>query len=369
MNIIFLGLCFSDSERFIQMERAKCGLQSAPNNFQWALFNSMNELLDKQCDQFHLLYAQPIGTYPKKHKDLVIHSSDWTQGVIKAQSVGFINLPIVKSFCIHHGIKKRLRKLLRTIEGDTVVVTYNLYRPFLQSVYKLKEEGLNFKIVNIVLDMTLSLGKISDNILRRVYENFEERGTLNLQKSDGFILLTEHMHSPLKVEHRPYLVMEGLVDSSIVKQYRQEEKLSNYLLYSGSLDSHYGIIDLIEAFIIYKANNPDSNLGLWICGDGDMASKVKEYSDKNPFIVYKGFVSREEALFIQANSYFLVNPRPNQGEYVKYSFPSKTLEYMALGKVVLMNRLSGIPTEYDEFLCYFNSTDRNDMAKTIENIV
>lgn len=369
MNIIFLGLCFSESERFIQMERTKCGLQSAPNNFQWALFNSLNQIIDKTNDKFYLLYAQPLGTYPKNHKDLIISPSEWKEGVINARSVGYINLPFIKSWCIQNKVKNELRKIINSLKGETIVITYNLYRPFLQSVYKLKEEGLDFKIVNIVLDMTLNLGKVSKNIIRRIYDNFEERGTLDLKNTDGFILLTEEMKYPLNVGKRPYLVMEGLVDFTLMDKYANDSNPSNYILYSGALDYPYGIADLIEAFILYKEINTDSDIELWICGNGNMTNIIKEYSAKYPFIIYKGFVPREEALTIQSKSYFLINPRPNVGEYVKYSFPSKTLEYMALGKVVLMHRLSGLPIEYDKYLFYFNSYDKEDMAMAIERII
>ena len=368
MNIIFLGLCYSESERLLQFNRTKCGLQSAPNNFQWALFNSINEIIDNTKDKFYLLYAQPLGTYPKNHKDLYISASEWKAGIIEANGVGYINIPIIKSLCIQRIIKQKLRKILNILESETVIITYNLYRPFLQSVYRLKEEGFNFKVVNIVLDMTLNLGKVSTNILRRVYDRFEERGTLDLKMTDGFVLLTEEMKYPLNVGERPYIVIEGLVDFTLINKYRLRTKSDNYILYSGSLDSPYGIIELIESFIIYKYNNPDSKLEFWICGKGDMANKIKEYAAKYSFIVYKGFVSREVALSLQTNSRFLVNPRPNVGEYVKYSFPSKTLEYMALGKVVLMHKLAGVPSEYDKYLFYFNSYDKNDMAMSIERI-
>ena len=42
----------------------------------------------------------------------------------------------------------------------------------------------------------------------------------------------------------------------------------------------------------------------------------------------------------------LVNPRPTNEEYVKYSFPSKTMEYMASGTPVLTTALPGMPKEY-----------------------
>ena len=60
---------------------------------------------------------------------------------------------------------------------------------------------------------------------------------------------------------------------------------------------------------------------------------------------------REEVLKLQQKATLLVNPRTPEGEFTKYSFPSKTMEYFASGKPTLLYRLPGIPDEYFEY-CY-----------------
>ncbi|MBP3360682.1 MAG: hypothetical protein J6N52_07515 [Clostridia bacterium] len=54
----------------------------------------------------------------------------------------------------------------------------------------------------------------------------------------------------------------------------------------------------------------------------------------------------------------LVNPRSATDEFTKYSFPSKTMEYMLSGTPVVMYKLAGIPDEYDEYLNYFDVTSK-----------
>ena len=46
----------------------------------------------------------------------------------------------------------------------------------------------------------------------------------------------------------------------------------------------------------------------------------------------------------------LVNPRPNEGEYTKYSFPSKNIEYLLSGNPVVGYMLSGMPEDYRRFV-------------------
>ena len=59
-----------------------------------------------------------------------------------------------------------------------------------------------------------------------------------------------------------------------------------------------------------------------------------------------------------------MNPRSNKEEYTKYSFPSKTMEYLATGRPVLMHKLKGIPDEYDKYIFYIGE----DMAKSLQQI-
>ncbi|MBR2471847.1 MAG: glycosyltransferase, partial [Clostridia bacterium] len=67
----------------------------------------------------------------------------------------------------------------------------------------------------------------------------------------------------------------------------------------------------------------------------------------------------------QSRASVLVNPRTNEGEYTKYSFPSKTMEYLAAGKPVIMHKLDGIPDEYDEYLYYINGSSAEDLKDAI----
>ena len=46
----------------------------------------------------------------------------------------------------------------------------------------------------------------------------------------------------------------------------------------------------------------------------------------------------------------LVNPRPNNEEYTKYSFPSKDIEYLLSGKPTVAFLLDGMPKCYQDFL-------------------
>ena len=65
----------------------------------------------------------------------------------------------------------------------------------------------------------------------------------------------------------------------------------------------------------------------------------------------------------------LVNPRQNTENFTKYSFPSKTMEYLSSGTPVLMYRLDGIPKEYDEYLHYVSGNNVQDLTSAIKELL
>ena len=81
-----------------------------------------------------------------------------------------------------------------------------------------------------------------------------------------------------------------------------------------------------------------------------------------------GYVPKKTINELQQKATILVNPRQNNDEFTKYSFPSKTMEYMLSGKPVVMYKLDGIPDEYDNYLTYVNGNDATSFADTMTKI-
>ena len=171
------------------------------------------------------------------------------------------------------------------------------------------------------------------------------------------------MNSYFKVS-KPYTVVEGIVNNADICCNKDGVNSSGYtknILYTGTLTKKYGIIELLNAFSCIK----NESYRLIICGDGEAKQDLVELSKKDNRITYKGLLSREETLKLQKTATVLINPRQNNEEYTKYSFPSKIMEYMLSGNPVLCYKLDGIPDEYDDFLIYFNDNFIETMAKKI----
>ena len=229
--------------------------------------------------------------------------------------------------------------------------------PYVKAAVKIKQMVPNIKICCIVAD----LPEYFNDSKSRLYKLFEKsKAIYKLVKSiDSFVLLTKQMCDPLNIGDRPWMIMEGL--------YQPHESLSvvkipKSVLYTGKLDSRFGIKHLVDSF---KAVN-DNDAELWICGDGIDRSYVVNAAKLDKRIKYFGVISQNEVFKKQQEASLLINPRLPFDEYTKYSFPSKTLEYLASGTPTLMYKLPGMPEEYCQYIVLLDESQDDSITKALQ---
>ena len=166
----------------------------------------------------------------------------------------------------------------------------------------------------------------------------------NTRRHDGYMLLTREMNHLVNPSGKPWLVIEGFSDSSaaIIPNGLAEKNDRRTVMYAGSIHRQYGIGNLVSAF----NGIGDHGWDLVIYGAGNYHDELERISSENPHIIFKGLAPNSIVVAEEARASLLVNPRPTSDEYVKYSFPSKTLEFMASGTPLLTTDLPGMPDEY-----------------------
>lgn len=357
--MLFLGCLFKEEDEKKILELSNSGVSNAVNTFQWNLLKGLNN-----TTSIDIINILPVGTYPKHYKRLFLKTNKWMWKENKDNlEIGAINIPGLKQYLRYKKIKKEIKTRLSNSKRVSNIIIYSTYLPFLKAVYKLDRR---VKITLIVTDLPefydLSKVGILRKILRKIYNYFIYK---YLSRIDSFVLLTEQMKKPLKVGERQYIVVEGIADTENIDEsndnllYKKND--TKIILYTGTLHYQYGIKSLLEAFMLIKNNDYE----LWICGSGEAEDEIKNLLFEDKRIKFFGFLAKDEVKKLQQKATVLVNPRPNEGEYTKYSFPSKTMEYMTSGKPVIMYKLDGIPDEYDEYLYYFNGTSPENIATKI----
>ena len=189
----------------------------------------------------------------------------------------------------------------------------------------------------------------------------------DLTRYDGYILLTEAMNSRVNPQGKPYLVMEGMADRGLAdRENRLDDKAPGRVcLYAGMLHARYGILRLVEAFQMVK--NPQARLVLY--GAGDAREAIQEAAKADGRIQYRGVKDNAAVVEAEFAASLLINPRPSDEAFTKYSFPSKNLEYMASGTPVLTTPLPGMPQAYLPYVYLFEGETPGEMAKTLEALL
>jgi glycosyltransferase involved in cell wall biosynthesis len=188
-----------------------------------------------------------------------------------------------------------------------------------------------------------------------------------ITRYSGYLLLTRPMNSIVNPENKPYMVMEGLVDTEMGSRENllTAKDPKRIIIYAGGLFEKYGIKDLIEAFM----QLPDEGVRLHLYGVGLMVDKIKDYCIRDARIVYKGMVPNETVVVDQLKATLLVNPRPTDAEYTKYSFPSKNMEYMVSGTPTLTTILPGMPEEYKNYVYLINEETTEGIYRVLSEIL
>lgn len=179
---------------------------------------------------------------------------------------------------------------------------------------------------------------------------------------DGYVLLTEPMNKIINLKCKPSIIIEGFCDieMSNVENKINQKHTKDVIIYAGGLNRKYGIRELVEGVKRIKSDNVE----LWLYGTGDMKKELE--NENHPKIHYWGPKSNKEVVNSELRAMILVNPRPTSDEYTRYSFPSKTLEYMASGTYTITTALDGIPSEYFKYCGVIERCDAQGICDAIE---
>lgn len=182
-----------------------------------------------------------------------------------------------------------------------------------------------------------------------------------------YVLLTEAMNDYLNKQGKPYVILEGHADITMAERIPSlEKKLApRVCFYAGGVSKLYGLGNLVDGF--RKANLPDTQLHIY--GPGDYVKELQKIAEEDARIYYGGMLLNTQIVEKEQEATLLVNPRPTDEEYVKYSFPSKTMEYMASGTPVLTTVLPGMPKEYHPFVYLLEDETADGIAKMLREVL
>ena len=362
MKTLLLCGIYPEKYKETLFKNSKKGYQFAAQNLQEAIITGF---LQNESN-ISIITTPFLSTFPFGYKNPIVkHKKSLSFNQVETTCSTYVNIPFLNN--VLNTAQKDVFDWCKSMKGEKInIIVYSLYLNLMKIAIKAKNKFKNVKISIIIPDLPEHMGVniiykklgFKNKIIKDIYSK--------ISFFDYFIFLSENMSEHFNIEPKNYIVVEGIFNPKIdVLENIFLEKNTTTILYTGTLSVKYGIQKLINAFKLI----PNKDFRLIICGDGNARNLVEESTLIDQRINYLGKVAYEEILGLQKNASLLINPRTPEGDYTKFSFPSKTMEYFASGTPVLMYKLPGIPKEYFEYCFTLNDVSEYALSKKITEIL
>ncbi|MDE5993894.1 MAG: glycosyltransferase [Oscillospiraceae bacterium] len=364
MNVIYLSSCCSDTKFNELREKGITRKLPQAQKYHNLLIEGIAQNIDGTLSA--------VSAFPVNHqwtKQNSFSREEETFGNIHYIYGAFLNRPILRQLTRIIGTKREIKKIYKN--GGADVIICDILNQSLANAARKCGKKYKIPVIGIVTDVpghTSGARKKSYSFIRRCIISFaEQNAQRNLAKYDAYLLLTEAMNAVVNKNERPYIVLEGHCD---IKMQHTENSLEikskpKIAMYAGGIHKEFGIERLVNAFT--KGDFTDWELHIY--GDGNYQDDLTELAARVPNVKYFGVQPNSVIVDNQLKATLLLNPRLTDAEYVKYSFPSKTMECMASGTPLCTTRLPGMPTEYYPYVYFFDDETEEGMLNTLKEVL
>lgn len=356
-NIIYLGFAISE-----ELQRKVDQVDSLPhyatNNFSWSFIRAL------KCgfDDVDIISSAEIRNFPAGKK-VLFYTKRFSKDGFKGLFIGFINVIILKHLSRFANIFTHANNFLRN-QNNGILILHGTHTPFMMYAIWLKFYR-NYRIAIVLTDehgLYVSSDGFIGVLLRRIDVYLM---SLFIRKFDYYVCLSNSFVE--KYNLKKALVIPGILNSRLPLKDKSLDDFNDekfVILFAGGLNKQNGVDMLLEAGFLLKSKE----ILLCFLGRGELLSDILKAEQKNPQIKYLGVKVGDELAedFFKAD--LLINPRPNDKEYTKTSFPSKLIEYMATGIPSLTTRLAGIPDEIEDCFFYIDDVNPSGIADSIDEL-
>lgn len=142
---------------------------------------------------------------------------------------------------------------------------------------------------------------------------------------------------------------------------------NEYILSVSALDLNKNQIGLIKAYMLFREKFPDVNIKLVLVGPIRDNEEICQLLSRNPKvakdIIYTGYVSDEELVWLYRNAYVFMYPSFFEG------FGLPILEAMSVGRAVICSNTTSMPEVGGDAVEYCNPYELESMVAAMENVI
>lgn len=275
---------------------------------------------------------RPVGYYPK---DNVIFR--WMTKITLFNQVTARLPPLVNVFPLRNLIRyiwlaaSIIVWAISNIGAKRVVCVYNIMFPhvvFMRLIAWLS----HVRLVVICYDIG-AVACYRPNLLHRLFD-MRKLAERCLQYADGLVVITDRIAKDFAPKV-PYVRIDGGITESVRGRLfplvSRADCNEFRMFFAGGISA----CNHIELLLKFMRCNSDARLRLGFAGRGDLVEKVVVASRTDNRIKYHGLLSHDQLFGEYEKSDVVLNIRDIQDPAMKYHFPSKVLELLAIGRPLI----------------------------------
>ena len=325
-KLVYVGYYIDDCE-FESLIESGVDSSRARQNFESRLLHEFNSILEP--DEWEIVSYVPT----KKNDKNNIGKSFLGEKKFQIFKIARNPISCLKSFFA-------FLKYIKTNDIRNCVVLMYSVHPVLSLPLFIKRKKRNLQIITICSEIPKYRPAGNKIKLPRKFEILLQ--TFLNKRMDAYVLFSKPMIDVIPVKNKPYIVMEGIAPSQCEHPFDYKD---NIVMYAGGFGKQNNIELLIDACEKSKYVSE-----LWLCGSGEQINQIETRVNSSKKAKYLGNLQNIDVIRLERKAKILVNLRDPSVPVTKYAFPSKILEYLASGSVVVSTKLEGIPSEYFEYI-------------------
>lgn len=310
--------------------------------------------------------VRPVPSYPRARL-FWGPARQTVAGRFAARLLPFVNLGPVKTLTTSLALLPGLLAWAWRQRGrPRAVLLYNVtVPPGIVSVLAGRLTGT--RVVAVVADVQVpGSGFYADTLLRRLEYRLQTR---TLPLLDGMIVLTRRMQADF-APRSPWMLMEGGVPEEAVAGPALPAPAGDadapvVFMYSGTLTELKGLPLLLAGFERARG----AHLRLWIAGGGPLQPEVEAAAARDPRIRFWGMLPHADVMRVYEDVDVFVNPHSVRHVTARYLFPSKLLEYLAMGRPVITTcSTPEVREEYGDVAFVMDGDEPAELAMLFERV-
>lgn len=306
----------------------------------------------------------PMPSFPKHRKLFFWGGKDRLIDGTEVKFLPFVNLGPLKILTLGAAcLAKTIQWAWRNRNSKRrIVIAYNLNAPPAWPIW-LACRLSKCEFVPFIGDIYVPGEVIANTWLKRKEFELQKR---MIPRVDGLLVANRAIVDDFAAG-KDALLMEGGVPETYLSKFdspHQSKKGPFHVVFAGQLSELNGVQMLLDAIRLIDG----ANFRFTIAGAGAMQEQVKKALASDGRISYPGLLSQADLIELYGTADVVLSLRRTDNQTHRYVFPSKVIECLATGRLLLTTCTGHAASEFESFTYLLGQETADALAKALQEI-